>query len=459
MKTIGIIAEHNPFHNGHAYQIKKIREQTGADFIVVAMSGDFVQRGEPAIIDKYARTKMALCSGADLVIEIPVLWATASAESFAMAGVTLFEKMGCVDGLCFGAETDDLPLLTTLADILAEEPENYKIALSSYLKGGMNFPAARTKALCLVSETVTSGSLAEILSSPNNILALEYLKALKRSHSSIKPLLLKREGAGYHDTQIYSASDNHETLPFGKEAKSRLLSLSETPTASATAIRNLLLPKGTASYSEEAVLAADIPAKPFTAEQLKNIEASMPASAFRILEDYLAHYPALCAEDFSTPLGYRLLQYDSDAFSKIGDITPDIANRLFGNRYRYLSYSQFCELNKSRNVTYSRLSRILLHLLLNITTDTYVSGQALDYIPYLRILGFRKDSSALFSVLKKSSDLPIISKLADARTFLSDDAMKLLEKDIFAADFYEQTKAIKKRTTSRSEYTREIVRI
>ena len=476
MKTIGIIAEYNPFHNGHAYQIKKIREITGADFVVVAMSGDFVQRGEPAIIDKYARTKMALYSGADFVVELPVLWATASAENFAMAGITLFEKMGCIDGICFGAETDNLPLLTALADILVEEPESYKIALSSYLKKGMNFPTARTKALCdtfwsyslaesshthnsPLSKPVTSELLTEILSSPNNILALEYLKALKRSNSSIKPFLLKREGAGYHDTQIYSHSDNHALFPVGEDTKSYLFSLPETPTASATAIRNILLSKSAASYTEKSVSAADIPAKPLDAGQQKKLEASMPPSAFDILMEYLNCHHALCADDFSSLLGYQLLCHANDGFFNVGDITPDIANRLCSNRYQYHSFSQFCELNKSRNVTYTRLSRILLHLILDITTDIYALGQALDYIPYLRILGFQKNSSMLFSVLKKTADLPIISKLADAPSILSNNAMKLLERDIFAADLYEQTKAIKKRTTSHSEYTREIVRI
>ena len=133
MKVIGIIAEYNPFHNGHAYQIQKIKNELQADYVVIAMSGDFVQRGAPAIVDKYARAKMALNCGADLVIELPVLWATASAEYFAMAGVTLFDKLGCIDGICFGAETNDLAMLSMIANTLIEEPEIYRTALSAYL--------------------------------------------------------------------------------------------------------------------------------------------------------------------------------------------------------------------------------------------------------------------------------------------------------------------------------------
>lgn len=466
MKIIGIIAEYNPFHNGHAYQLSKVREETGADYIAVAMSGDFVQRGEPAIIDKYTRTEMALQSGADLVLELPALWSTASAEAFAMAGVTLFEKMGCVDGICFGAETDNLPLLTTIADILTNEPEDYRRLLSSFLKKGMSFPSARAQALCEIfkvaalpntensSFETTIEILSDILSSPNNILAIEYLKALKRLHSSIRPILLKRIGAGYHDTEINAAETNSP-----KKAEA-------IPTASATAIRNLI-------FSKNTVISPVIPASPASV-LLPNVlqfsmpdsallsdvlQSSMPDSALRILTDYLNQYPPIHVDDFSPLLGYQLLTSDKSNISRIGDITPEIANRLYNNRYQYHSFSQFCQLNKSREVTYTRINRILLHLILQITEDTYALGRFLDYIPYLRILGFKKCNSSLLSVIKKSASVPMISKLADASVSLSPEAIKLLGKDIFAADLYEQTKGIKNGTSSRSEYAQEIVRI
>lgn len=441
MRVIGIIAEYNPFHNGHAYQLSKVREETGADYIAVAMSGDFVQRGEPAIIDKYARAEMALQNGADLVLELPALWASSSAESFAMAGVSLFEKMGCVEGLCFGAETDNLPLLTAIADLLADEPTDYRRLLSSYLKEGMNFPAARARALCGFFQTsalpgVKNGSsepvlesLSAILNSPNNILAIEYLKALKRLHSSIKPILLKRVGAGYHDEKINEAQN------FKKKKEEAV------PTASAAAIRKLLFSDHTAACSDEA------------------LKASMPDSARNILTDYFTSGAALSPQDFSFVLGYRLLTQEKEAISRIGGITPELANRLYNNRYQYCSFSQFCELNKSREVTYTRISRILLHLILQLTQDDYALGRSCGYVPYLRILGFCKSSSALLSLLKNSADIPILSKLADAPALLSPEAGTLLEKDIFAANLYEQTKAIKSRTLPRNEYSREIVRL
>lgn len=422
MKTVGIIAEYNPFHNGHAYQIKKIKEQTGADFVIIALSGDFVQRGAPALIDKYARTQMALSCGADLVLELPVLWSASSAENFALAGVTLFDKLGCTDGLCFGAETDNLPLLSSIAEILAEEPAAYQEALSSYLKAGMNFPAARARALEAFFHTDTS--ICEILNNPNNILAIEYLKALRIRNSSITPLLLKREGAAYHEPQLQQ--ENY---------------------ASATAIRNTLFtafPDGLVTSA-----ASDIP----------GIRHSMPQAAWEILDSYCRDYPLMNADDFSMLLGYRLLSERSGGYAHFYDANTDISNRLAKNLCHFLSFTQFCEENKSRDITYTRMSRILLHLLLGITNDDFLFGKEAGCIPYLRLLGFRKDSSALLSRIKQTSRVPMISKLANADKILTPEAQRLLQQDIFAADLYEQTNLIshKKRTLPRSEYAREIV--
>lgn len=488
MKIIGIIAEYNPFHNGHAYQMEEIRRRTGADYIVAAMSGDFVQRGAPAIVDKYARTRMALSCGADLVLELPALWATASAESFAAAGVALFEKMGCVDGICFGAECDDLSLLADIADILVEEPSDYRVALSSYIKEGLTFPQARAKALTeVLSESVltsqktdstlrdaltesvflTQSELAEILGSPNNILAIEYLKAIRRQNSTLTPYLIKREGAGYHDTEIYSAQnggDSNADPVAGAAACPRSFTFVSTPTASATAIREALASASSGSISAK-------------------LASAMPAPALSVFTDYLSETPAVWSDDFSSILGYLLLSATPEELASYGDCNMDIANRLYKNRFSYRSVPQFCELNKSRDITYTRMSRILLHLLLHIRDTDYAAGKAQGYIPYLRILGFRRDSSALLGELKRRTAVPVISKLANAKKLLvisadamqehpanalpeqSADAMQksyaasLLDLDIFAADLYEQIASQKKGTTPRSEYTREIVRI
>lgn len=463
MKTIGIIAEYNPFHNGHAYQIAEIKKRTGANYIIAAMSGDFVQRGAPAILDKYARTQMALSCGADLVVELPVLWTTSSAESFAMAGVTMFDKMGCVDGICFGAETDNLPLLSAVADILAEEPDDYRRLLTTALKNGASFPKARAEALCSMPDIVSSlmlhsqspeksaALLSEVLENPNNILALEYLKALKRRRSSIIPLLLKREGAGYHDSAIYAPS--------------------AAPTASASAIRQLLLenpgiPAGRtglfpSSGRRSAVSASGSDKENQSAASLR---AAMPPEVYTILCHYRKSNPLLREDDFSPILGYLLLRHTGEDFSTVADAGKDIANRMTKNLVHFDTFSGFCAKNKSRDITYTRMSRILTHLLLGLTNEDYHMGKELDYIPYLRILGFRKDSSALLRQLKQNAAVPLLSKLADAREKINPKALSLLEQDIFAADLYEQTKIQKalslgRKTDFRSDYSREILRL
>jgi len=436
MKVIGVIAEYNPFHNGHAYQIKKLKEDLQADFVVIAMSGDFVQRGAPAIADKYARTKMALSCGADLVIELPVLWATASAEYFAMAGVTLFDKMGCIDGICFGAETDDLEALSMIADVLIHEPDTYRTALTSHLKAGMSFPLARSKALCDYFENDTANDshrndgltldeLSSILNEPNNILGIEYIKALKRRNSSITPYVIKREGAGYHNTEIAVADSTY------------------IPTASATAIRKVL----------------DTPTPATKTDIFDALTDTMPASALDILKEYVSKKSLICANDFSSILGYKLLTSDTNGLADIGDSNPDVSNRIYKNRMSFVSFDQFCEMNKSKDITYSRVSRVLLHLILNIKNSDYTFGKESGYIPYLRILGFRKDASALLKELKYHSLVPIISKLADAASLLDTDALSLLDKDIFAADLYEQICANKSGNTSISDYSQNIILI
>lgn len=432
MKIAGIIAEYNPFHYGHAYQIEQLKARTGADYVVAAMSGDFVQRGAPALMDKYARTNMALSCGVDLVIELPVLWASASAEHFAAAGAALFDQMGCIDCLCFGAETDNLPLLASVAEILAGEPKAYQTALSSYLKNGMSFPLAREKALldyCASGQgkhlSLPPEELQSVLSSPNNILALEYLKALRRRKSAITPVLIKREGAGYHDKSIHAKN------------------------ASASAIRKLLISAECtdrkAAARANAQAAAYTNAETAARETIKSALAyALPKPSYDAVLSYRKSAPFLTADDFSAILGYQLLCQNADSLSAAADCNEDIANRLFHNRFSACSFTQFCELMKSRDITYSRMSRIFMHLILGHTKADYDLGVSLGYVPYLRILGFRKEAAAanepLLSRIKKSAEIPLISKLAAAKNLLSKDALFLLEKDIFAANLYEQVK-------------------
>lgn len=182
MKIVGLITEYNPFHNGHLYHMQKAKEITGADSVIAVMSGNYVQRGAPAIMPKHLRAEMALEAGIPLVLELPVCYASGSAEYFADGAISLFEKLGCIDSICFGSECGDYYLLEKVAHVTADEPEAYKQTLQDALKQGLSFPLARQAALKAYFQ---DPSLDDILEQPNNILGIEYIKALylrKKSH-------------------------------------------------------------------------------------------------------------------------------------------------------------------------------------------------------------------------------------------------------------------------------------
>lgn len=451
MNVIGIIAEYNPFHNGHAYQIAHVRKNLHADYIVVATSGDYVQRGEPALLDKYTRARMALSSGADVVLELPVLWSTASAELFADAGISLFEKTGCVNGICFGAESGDLALLRRIADVLADEPTDLKASLKHNLKSGSTFPKAREAALLSYFSgsagqdgalPVSAEALSSLLASPNNILALEYLKALRRRASSITPYLLKREGAAYHETSILSGAS---AIP-----------------ASASAIRHTLFVDAAGACGNSADRASEDSADGI-------LRHAMPQEALAILQDYRADFPLLCADDFSGILGYLLLSSSATQLARTADSSPEFANRMQNQLPYYTSFSSFASRLKSKEMTLTRINRILLHSILGITSSDYACGNALDKIPYLRILGFRKSAAPLLAALKSSAAVPLITRSSQALKLLSPDAMRVFEHDVFAGNLYLQMRNQKGGTPLRaarmqehdvppaSEYQRQII--
>lgn len=451
MNVIGIIAEYNPFHNGHAYQIAHVRKNLHADYIVVATGGDYVQRGEPALLDKYTRARMALSSGADVVLELPVLWSTASAELFADAGISLFEKTGCVNGICFGAESGDLALLRRIADVLADEPADLKASLKYNLKSGSTFPKAREAALLSYFSgsagqdgalPVSAEALSSLLASPNNILALEYLKALRRRASSITPYLLKREGAAYHETSILSGAS---AIP-----------------ASASAIRHTLFADTAGACGNSADRASEDSADGI-------LRHAMPQEALAILQDYRADFPLLCADDFSSILGYLLLSSSATQLARTADSSPEFANRMQNQLPYYTSFSSFASRLKSKEMTLTRINRILLHSILGITSSDYACGNALDKIPYLRILGFRKSAAPLLAALKASAAVPLITRSSQALKLLSPDAMRVFEHDVFAGNLYLQMRNQKGGTPLRaarmqehdvppaSEYQRQII--
>ena len=410
MKVCGIIAEYNPFHNGHLHHLQESVRLSQADYTIVVMSGNFMQRGTPALMDKYERAKAALECGADLVLELPSYYATGSAEYFALGAVSLLDKIGAVTHLCFGSECGDMDFLSKIAQITGTESEAYQKCLQSHLRSGKSYPSARTAAIIEVCPELSAS--ISCLSSPNNILGMEYLMALKRLNSSITPITLKRCGSDYHDIR---------------------LGINQS---SATAIRQAI-------YNDVS---------------LKELSEQMPDAAFEILSHYLAENQPVFLRDFSEILYYKLLTERDNGFTDYIDVSQALSYRICKNLYAFDGFEAFCDLLKTKEVTYSRISRCLFHILLDMRKeelDTYINE--LDITPYARMLGFRKDASSLLTEMSKCSSIPLITKLADAQNILSAEASDMLKKEILINDIYSCIRASKNKKPMTNEYSTPIV--
>lgn len=421
MKVNGIIAEYNPFHNGHKYQLEESLRLTGADYTVVVMSGNFVQRGAPALLDKHTRAEMALQCGADLVLELPALYATASAESFAAGATALLDKLGVVTHLCFGSECGETEPLYQVARYLSQEPEAYRTALQQYLKQGLSYPNARARALTAVHAPVS------LLDSPNNILGVEYIRALLGRGSNILPVTIKRQGADYHN-EILSAVQADDS---GKNC-SRQNNISVCPQpSSALAIRR-------------ALYRGDDPAL---------ILPHMPQEALHLLLSRLREERVVRANDFSSALYYKLLLERETGYEKYLDVSSDLSDRIQNRLDAFTDFESFCSLLKSKELTHTRISRCLLHILLCIEQSQMKSAKAADYIPYARVLGFRRSAAPLFDAIHTASSIPLVTKLASAEKSLPVDAIALLKQDILAGAVYQSTIAARTKRAAANEYT------
>lgn len=362
----GIIAEYNPLHKGHMRHIALTKQNTGSEYTVIVMSGGFTQRGEPAIFDKWARTRMALAAGADMVIELPSSYALGSAERFSYGAVSILNSIGA-SALCFGSETADLKKLDQVAELLADEPEQYKSALKTALSKGVSFPAAREAA---VSSLIGESS---VLSSPNDILAIEYIKAIKRLKSRMRPIPVLREGSGYNDA-----------------------SMSELP--SALAIRTALEHGDKTAYS----------ALPLTSQ----IQCGQP----------------VFAKDMAQLLFYALRTRTPLELAKIYGVTEGMEFKLARECKKCRSYDELLSALKSKRYTLTKIKRMLACALLDITDEltSKIDSEGL----YARVLGIRKTAKPLLSHISKTSLIPIITQPN------SKDLSSSLALDIRASDIY-----------------------
>ena len=396
MIVTGVIAEYNPFHNGHAYQLQEARRKTGADYIIVVMSGDYVQRGTPAILEKHLRARMALSHGADLVLELPVRFASASAKDFASGAVEILHDLGVVNYLCFGSEHGEIDPFIKIARLLEQEPVIYQEVLKKEQKKGASYPAAHQKALqaafreinLFQDEKLTLSD--EFFISPNNTLGVEYVKALRSLSSPIIPCTIARTSNNYHSEKVDSCF------------------------ASATAIRHILLHK--------------------EAEKLQGL---VPFDVLSELTGAQKSGSVVTEEDFSLLLKYTLMQNTPETLAAYLDFPENLAHRVCNSLEDFRSFGQFAEQLKTRDITRVRINRALLHTVLQLKQD----GSA---PPFIRMLGFRKESAGLLKHIKNSSSRELTGKLADV-------SPESYREDLFASNLYHTVSAMKRETSSTDE--------
>ncbi len=413
MGAIGIVAEYNPFHTGHALQLARTRELLGADLPAVAvMSGCWVQQADCAIADKWTRARLALMGGVDLVLELPTVWAMASAESFARGAVSILNAAGVVDVLSFGSESGDIGQLGRVAACL--DGGEYPALLKEQLDRGLSFPAARQRA----AEQLL-GTDAAVLSRPNNTLGIEYLRALHTLGSPIRPVTVKREGAGHNEAAVFSGQMSQE--------EADQLFWQHNTTLSATAIRGYL------TEGEWEQMAPYLPQGGL--ELLRESAPELPVLA-RLERAILARVRTMSAEDWG-----RL----PDAGAAEG-----LPNRLERAGRECRSMEEFFDLAKTKRYTHSRLRRLVLWAFLGITAADVPAVP-----PYIRVLGFNARGQELLREMKGRACLPILTMPVQARG-LEAEGRRLFELESRCTDLYNLC-----RTTPRpagEEWTRGPVR-
>lgn len=382
MRTVGLIVEYNPLHNGHYYHYQQSKKVSGADSAICVMSGHFLQRGEPAIVGKWARAEMALRMGADLVLELPVAFSAQPAEWFAYGAVSALDATGVVDSLCFGCESGSISWLQAAADKLHEEPEELTRLLQLELKTGVPYPTAYSRA---VSQLIPGADEVD-LAQPNNTLGLHYLIALRRLQSGIKPLAIMRTKAGFNQADI-----------------------TDKQIASATAIRRLL----TIDRSLEAV-------SPF-----------VPAATLDIMErEWNAGRGPVDWERFAKPLLLQLLHHSPEQLASFHEVHEGLEYRIRkaltdirldespGSGEPLVE--KLIDRLKTKRYTRTKLQRTLLRILLNHTKKDLSYDTLKQGVPYLRVLGFSPKGQELLKRMKKTAKVPIVTKVTTATSPLLD---------------------------------------
>lgn len=361
MNITGIITEYNPFHSGHLYHLDSAKKATNCDGVICIMSGNFIQRGAPAIVDKWARAEMAVSNGVDLVIELPTFYALSSAEYFAKGSVTILHALGVVNSIFFGSESGNINDLTSISKILAYEPLEFKEILKYNLSKGITYAKAREEAL---KKILNNDDLSNILTSSNNILGIEYIKTLLRLNSSINPLTLTRVGSTYNEKTLNSSF------------------------SSATSIREIIK----------------------SSNSLKDIKSSIPYESYEILKKLQDdNYQFVFEDKMFDFIKYKLVS-NCVNFNNLLEISEGLDNKLIKEIYNSNSFQEFLLHIKSKRYTYTKISRILTQIFIGL--DSFAPKELLDSKNlYARVLAFNDTGKSILKEIKKKTSIPVITKL------------------------------------------------
>lgn len=381
-RVAGVIAEYNPFHNGHAYHLARAREASFCTHVVVALSGSFVQRGEPAAFDKFQRARWALLHGADLVLELPTAFACASAERFARGGVALLAATGVVSALIFGAEHADPALLHALAFPKTEEGER-KERLAFHLKRGLSYPAACARA---DAEALLEAKYVQARSQPNNILAVEYLRACRLLAPKIEPVAIMRTGAA-HDAPAFGAHADFASASALREAMQQ----------HAFSLLHSAAPSDIAAEIEAACRAQSAPKK---------------------------------AEALSDAILYALRMRTRAQLAALPDVAEGFEATLYEKARACTRYDEFLAAVKTKRYTLARLRRTAMHALLGVDKAFFLRHPAPRY---LRVLGVQRSALPLLSMIAQSASLPVVTGYREY-AMLDAAAKEQFDLDLFAGE-------------------------
>nr|WP_114297812.1 nucleotidyltransferase [Anaerobacterium chartisolvens] len=393
MKATGLIVEYNPFHNGHLHHLRQSKQISGANCTVCVMSGNFIQRGEPSIVNKWARTEMALASGIDLVLELPVVYSMSSAEFFAYGAVRLLDSTGVVDSICFGSESESIQELDTLASVLADEPASYKRLLKENLARGLSYASSREKAL--QSYFPASSGIEAILNSSNNILGIEYLKALKRLNSNMLPFTIKRIHNEYNSIEMTGSI------------------------SSATSIRkNIFSSPGDAVYSSQA-------------------EKALPSYVTSILDkEFNAGRGPICSSRYESIIISSIRSAPASALRKLPYVSEGMENRLKSAAAEAGSLNELIDRISTKRYPKTRIQRILFSILTGVTGEELENFSAYSGPQYIRVLGFNGTGRLLLSQINKKATLPVIVKAAGFKNSCNPLLRRMLQIEAHATDQY-----------------------